>query len=383
MDLSQGSRKDVRASDVTLNLLGGDDESEPSSEEINFQDNEINEEGMGTEDVITVPESKVATQKKRKPKRRGGSQHSKASLASSASNANSAASYSGLSKSQSIAMSNGSAGGEAETAGELIKAGLEGRVPAREFQEKVGDQIESSEANAKVFQKKKIAKSKFAGDVEQTLSEQVSNTFDGHSSAARVEPTGKAKNDSRGGSSSEDETRKRSTGSGGGGRKVKNDSDSDDSRSRDCYCNEVLVADDNDFNLFTFQEMLKIYGVESSGACNGLDALEKVQEQMQCCPFKVVFMDVNMPIMDGIESTNEILKFYKQYEKDKGLEAPLPLTIVALTANESEEEKKRCLRSGMHMFLSKPPEQEDLLDVLIKLIGRDKLELDDDEDGDD
>ena len=44
--------------------------------------------------------------------------------------------------------------------------------------------------------------------------------------------------------------------------------------SKSCDCNRVLVADDNDFNLFTFKEILKSFDIEAEGAVNGLDAFE-------------------------------------------------------------------------------------------------------------
>ena len=48
----------------------------------------------------------------------------------------------------------------------------------------------------------------------------------------------------------------------------------DSSNSRGCMCNPVLVVDDNDFNLFTFKEVLKSYSVPADGAANGQKALE-------------------------------------------------------------------------------------------------------------
>ena len=59
-----------------------------------------------------------------------------------------------------------------------------------------------------------------------------------------------------------------------------------------CSCREVLIADDNEFNLVTFQAMLEMHGLEAKGASNGLEALNKVAAQMDCCPVRVIFMDV-------------------------------------------------------------------------------------------
>jgi CheY-like chemotaxis protein len=80
---------------------------------------------------------------------------------------------------------------------------------------------------------------------------------------------------------------------------------SEDSQSNDsCGCNPVLVVDDNDFNLFTFREIMETtHKIPSDGAVNGLDAVTKFEKSLSCCPYRVVFMDVNMPVMNGIEAT--------------------------------------------------------------------------------
>jgi len=59
-----------------------------------------------------------------------------------------------------------------------------------------------------------------------------------------------------------------------------------------CGCKPVLVADDNEFNLFTLQQVLLNYGLEADGACNGKEAADMVKESLeQCCPYKIIFMD--------------------------------------------------------------------------------------------
>ena len=55
-----------------------------------------------------------------------------------------------------------------------------------------------------------------------------------------------------------------------------------------------------------------MHGIESHGASNGCEAIEKVKAQLDCCPYKVIFMDVDMPIMDGLDATREILMLYKK-----------------------------------------------------------------------
>lgn len=77
----------------------------------------------------------------------------------------------------------------------------------------------------------------------------------------------------------------------------------------------MLVADDNEFNLVTFTQIIKNYNLEADGASNGQEAVEKFRMSLRCCPYRVVFMDVNMPIMDGLEATRNIVKIIKDYSQ--------------------------------------------------------------------
>lgn len=155
--------------------------------------------------------------------------------------------------------------------------------------------------------------------------------------------------------------------------------DSDRSES-DCGCAQVLVVDDNDFNLSTFREiLLKNYGIATDGAANGLIAVEKFEQSLGCCPYRLVFMDVNMPVMNGIEATqriNALISTYKQArpnETAETLEARRQrvsaVHIIALTANETEDERERCLAAGMTGFMSKPPDWDQVGKTLAELLG--------------
>ena len=104
--------------------------------------------------------------------------------------------------------------------------------------------------------------------------------------------------------------------------------------------------------------MLQTHQIESDGAANGKEAVEKVKASVKCCAYKAIFMDVNMPVMDGIAATKEIIKFYSSLnaaEPNPAKHLTLP-KIVALTANDTSDERARCLASGMATFLSKPCE---------------------------
>ena len=121
------------------------------------------------------------------------------------------------------------------------------------------------------------------------------------------------------------------------------------------YKIKALVAEDNPINMKLITTMFKNLGVEVDTANNGLEAFNKYS--MYPDKYDVIFMDVQMPVMDGIEATQEILEF----EKEEGL----PHTpIIAVTANVLKGDKERFLGSGMDDYISKPIEKEELHRVL-------------------
>jgi CheY-like chemotaxis protein len=74
----------------------------------------------------------------------------------------------------------------------------------------------------------------------------------------------------------------------------------------------------------------------------------------------IIFMDCQMPVMDGFEATARI----RAYEKERGEVQPIP--IVALTASAFEEDRNRCMKSGMDEFITKPFNFETLKSVMEK-----------------
>ncbi|MEL0640261.1 response regulator [Pseudoalteromonas aliena] len=102
--------------------------------------------------------------------------------------------------------------------------------------------------------------------------------------------------------------------------------------------NKALVVDDNPLNIEITTIMLEKLNIEVYSALNGLQAMNEVKENV----FDIIFMDIQMPIMDGITATQ---KLRKNQEK-----AP----IIALTAAVLPEDKKAAMSAGMNDFLSKP-----------------------------
>lgn len=120
----------------------------------------------------------------------------------------------------------------------------------------------------------------------------------------------------------------------------------------------ILVAEDNIVNQSVMQAMLESYGLRAVIAKNGREAIEKIETT----PFDIVFMDCQMPEMDGFEAT-EILRNNSKFRN---------LPIIALTANAMVGDRERCLAAGMSGYVSKPIGRQDLFGALKKWLPRDK-----------
>jgi osomolarity two-component system, sensor histidine kinase SLN1 len=118
----------------------------------------------------------------------------------------------------------------------------------------------------------------------------------------------------------------------------------------------VLVADDNSTNIEVVSKMLKLEDVyDVTIAKDGQEAYDLVKANMEKnLHFDVIFMDIQMPNLDGLQSTRLIRKM--------GYKSP----IVALTAFSEESNVKECMESGMDEFLSKPIRRPALKQVLKK-----------------
>ncbi|OUS09185.1 hypothetical protein A9Q90_04220 [Gammaproteobacteria bacterium 54_18_T64] len=113
----------------------------------------------------------------------------------------------------------------------------------------------------------------------------------------------------------------------------------------------VLIVDDNRVNQQVAREMLNKLGYRSDIAINGQDAVAKSQRH----DYDLILMDCNMPVMDGYEATLEIRKQKTDYH----------LPIIAMSANSSEEDKDKCLLSGMDGSVGKPLRLNKLRDELL------------------
>jgi len=119
----------------------------------------------------------------------------------------------------------------------------------------------------------------------------------------------------------------------------------------------VLVAEDNIINQKLIKQILIKYGIDVDLAKNGLEAFDKLKGKK----YDLILMDIQMPVMDGIEATQEILN----YEKEENLEHT---PIVALTANALKGDRERFIEHGLDEYLSKPIESSELLFILKKFL---------------
>ncbi len=115
----------------------------------------------------------------------------------------------------------------------------------------------------------------------------------------------------------------------------------------------ALVIEDNKTNQIIARKLLEKLGLTVSIAENGKDGLDKIK----VAKFDLIFMDCQMPVMDGYEATDAIRNLH-------GPEKDLP--IIALTANNMEGDREKCLAAGMNEYLAKPLQIPEMIKVISK-----------------
>ena len=119
----------------------------------------------------------------------------------------------------------------------------------------------------------------------------------------------------------------------------------------------ILLVEDNELNSEITVEILNGYGCQVDTAVNGAEAVKKIKNSKPG-DYDLVLMDVQMPVMNGYEAARQIRAL-----NDPALAG---ITILAMTANAFDEDKKKALECGMDGFLSKPIIIEELIDTLQK-----------------
>jgi CheY-like chemotaxis protein len=113
------------------------------------------------------------------------------------------------------------------------------------------------------------------------------------------------------------------------------------------YSGRMLVVDDNITNCKVIQALLNKLGLLVSVVNDGQQAVQAIQQAQPDIRPDLIFMDVNMPVMDGYVATQLI----REWEASQQLRAT---PIIALTANAFEDDRQRCAQAGMNDFLTKP-----------------------------
>ena len=127
----------------------------------------------------------------------------------------------------------------------------------------------------------------------------------------------------------------------------------------------VLVTDDAFYNRMVMKEMLKKLNVATIEANNGLEAANIVEKSFSkdfMYEITLIFMDLNMPVMNGVDSTIKIRQLEKDYERKERI------PIVAVTAHDSTKDKMSCFQAGMQEYQLKPVTSKQL-ENLIKTHG--------------
>jgi len=115
----------------------------------------------------------------------------------------------------------------------------------------------------------------------------------------------------------------------------------------------ILIAEDEDINAMVLSSFLQNDGHKCKRVSNGVDAVEELSKH----DYDMVFMDMRMPEMNGLEAA----KKWRRLEKEQHI------PIVALTANATLDDRQACLDSGMDDFISKPVTPEQLVSAISKL----------------
>ncbi|WP_258861183.1 ATP-binding protein [Marinomonas foliarum] len=130
------------------------------------------------------------------------------------------------------------------------------------------------------------------------------------------------------------------------------------SEGRPVFNAKVLLAEDNLTNQIVARGLLNMYGVDVVVASDG----QKAVEEAQTTKFDMIFMDCQMPVMDGYEATRVI-------RQSSGGATPSDVAIVALSANVMKGDEDECFAAGMNDHIAKPISQDKLTAILTKWLS--------------
>ncbi|CAD8176431.1 unnamed protein product [Paramecium octaurelia] len=127
-------------------------------------------------------------------------------------------------------------------------------------------------------------------------------------------------------------------------------------------CSHCLIVDDEFFNAYTFNQILQgvlkshFQQIDIETALSGKESIDKVKNKKcnnnSCQGYKLIFMDVEMPIMNGIQTTKQILSIHPSQ------------IIIGCSGYTDNQEKKKCLDAGMSDYITKPVTETELQEIL-------------------
>jgi two-component system sensor histidine kinase BarA len=122
----------------------------------------------------------------------------------------------------------------------------------------------------------------------------------------------------------------------------------------------ILAVDDHLPNLIVLEALLSELNVTTTKALSGQEAIEIIQSryEQELKAFDLVFMDIQMPVMSGVDTTRAIRSLESTFENHKRL------PIIALTAHALSDEKKKLLQVGMDDYVTKPIQMEQIIQIL-------------------
>ena len=124
---------------------------------------------------------------------------------------------------------------------------------------------------------------------------------------------------------------------------------------------KVLAVDDMKMNMIVIRKVLSKFSLDVDTAENGVEALEKARKNK----YDAIFMDCQMPEMDGFQSTKEIREYERKERKGH-------VPIIALTADAMTGDREKCLGVGMDDYINKPFREQDIAEILAKWVGGDR-----------
>ncbi len=136
----------------------------------------------------------------------------------------------------------------------------------------------------------------------------------------------------------------------------------------------ILLAEDNIINQQVALGILKKIGLRADAVANGAEAIKA----LQTLPYDLVLMDVQMPVMDGLQATRVIRNWKVEHGEDgvhagsSVIDRVSRIPIIAMTAHAMQGDRERCLESGMNDYVTKPVSPRTLAEVLEKWLPREQ-----------